>query len=178
MRPLKLQPHVSAEEYLQILELYLVHQNISRVSQEVNCGRNTVGKRLQDLGVVLRSPSRSRLSVQDLNPPEKIDSIRTQLKDLAGRPLSRKRSSPLTAAERLQTLDLYLQFQNSNQVGKKLGVRGEAIRQRLKVMGVQLRPRGQHSIQLEQVNEPEFLAGLRSRLQDEVAQEERAAAQP
>jgi len=65
----------------------------------------------------------------------------------------------LTAAEKLETLELYLLHQNTNRVADRLGISGPAVRDRLYAMGVRTRGDGV-AADVVTLNGKEFLADL------------------
>ena len=58
----------------------------------------------------------------------------------------------VTAAEKLRTLDLYTELQNTRAVGRKLGITSSAVRNRLKSMKVKLRPSRKNKVTVADAN--------------------------
>lgn len=80
-----------------------------------------------------------------------------------GKSVSRSRSK-VGPEVKLETLRLYLLYQNSNTVGEKLGISGAAVRDRLYAMGVKTRSSPGEDVVV--LNGKEFLDDLRRRLRE------------
>jgi hypothetical protein len=63
----------------------------------------------------------------------------------------------ITPADQLKTLHLYIRYQNSNLVGRVLGISGSAVRDRLYAMGIKLRPPGYNTVDVVTLNGKDFL---------------------
>ncbi len=84
-----------------------------------------------------------------------------------------RRCKKISASAKLQTLNLYLRLQNSNEVGKELGIKGSTVRGRLRTLGIRTLPVGSRNVSVWDVNDPGYVASVRSRLVAEILGEGR-----
>ncbi len=74
----------------------------------------------------------------------------------------------VSAAEVLETLELYFELQNCHLVGEKIGISGPAVLARLEPYGVIPRPRGNSGPSLKVVNDMNRIRALKQYLREKI----------
>jgi hypothetical protein len=157
---------ITAAEYLKTLDLYLELGNVDRVADRLGLVGNTVWSRLVRLGRMV-TPQGGNHSIDFLTYPGHVQSLREKLEQgiLPRNTTEQNRPPQVSAAERLRTLDLYLEHQSITQVAKLLGISYPNTRTRLLKLGLVLQPRGKATKTVAKLNDMDTIAQVRKQLQ-------------
>jgi hypothetical protein len=171
---------VSATDYLETLDLYIKYQSTTLVGPELNLVPTTIVYRLHKLGVRMRHGGVGA-TVEELNGVEFLSQLRRRLQQEAGqegpgpKPWSTRPYSadPLTAAERLQTLELYIELQNARVVGLRIGISGSAVAARIRRLGLNIGSRGRgQPMRFEDANDSTAIEKVLLQLRAQAHQEQ------
>ena len=168
---------LSADDKLTTFELYFELQSTHKVAEKLGISQSSIRVRLKELGIRLRKNGASPPAehFNDMNYVNRIKAeLRSEIKHEKNVPVRRYGTAGVPASVQLETLQHYLELENTTEAGKRMGISPKAVIDRLRPLGVVMHEPGRRrkGVRLADINNMNEIAQTIERLKAAAALEQ------
>lgn len=168
---------LSAADKLTTVELYFELQSTHKVAEKLGISQSSIRVRLKELGIRLRKNGASPPAehYNDMNYVNRIKAeLRSEIKHEKKVPVRRFGTTGVPASVQLETLQHYLELENTTEAGKRMGISPKAVCDRLRPLGVVMHEPGRRrkGVRLADINNMNEIAQTIERLKAAAALEQ------